>query len=101
MDPAVFSKQAWEQRKLEFDVTDSLATGDSLASVSGVTVWEGTTEKTATMISGASSVSGNSAYATIIGGTHGHDYWVRVRLVTTNGDLIEDDLKLLVRDIGG
>jgi hypothetical protein len=101
MDPAIFTKQPWEQRKLEFDVTDSLAAGDSLSSISGITVWEGTTDLSATMVSGAGSIIGNKAYAIILGGVDGHNYWVRVRLLTTGGDKIEDDLRLLVRNIGG
>lgn len=101
MDPAIWTKQSWEERKVPFDVTDSLAPGDSLASISGITVWEGTTDKSATMVSGVPTFSGNKAYAVIVGGTDGHTYWVRVRLLTTLGDKIEDDLKLLVRDIGG
>ena len=101
MEPTTWTKQAWEERLLEFDATNSLATGDALASVSGITVWEGTTDKSATMISGAASILGNKAYVRVIGGTDGHSYWVRVRLVTANGDKIEDDLRLLVRNVGG
>ena len=101
MEPTTWTKQAWEERLLEFDATNSLATGDTVASVSGITVWEGTTDKSLTMISGVPSLSGNKAYIRVIGGTDGHSYWVRVRLVTTNGDKVEDDLRLLVRNVGG
>jgi len=101
MEPAVWTKQVWDERLLEFDATDALATGDTVASVSGVTVWEGTTEKTLTMFSGPASIVANKVYAKIIGGEDGHSYWVRVRLITTNGDKIEDDLRLLVRNVGG
>lgn len=100
MEPATWTKQPWEERLVEFDATESLATGDSLASISGITVWEGTTEKTLTMISGVPSIIGNKAYARLIGGTDGHSYWVRIRLVTTAADKIEDDLRLLVRNVG-
>ena len=101
MEPITWTKQVWEERLLEFDATHSLATGDALASVSGITVWEGTTDKSATMVDGAPSLVGNKAYAKIIGGTDGHSYYVRVRLITANGDKIEDDLRLLVRNVGG
>lgn len=100
MEPSIWTKQDWEERLLEFDATSSLATGDSVSSISGITVWEGTTEKTTTMLR-TSSLTGNKAYARIYGGVDGHSYWVRVRLITTNGDSIEDDLRLLVRNIGG
>lgn len=101
MEPHSWTKQAWEERTLRFDLTPSLATGDTPASVSGVTVWEGTTEKTATMFSGPASISGNYVYAKIIAGESGHTYDVRLRVITTNGDRLEDDLKVLVREIGG
>ena len=101
MDPSIWTKQVWEERTLEFNCEDSLATGDSLASISGITVWEGTTEKTLTMLSGAGSILLNKVYVKIIGGADGHTYFVRIRLITTNGDKIEDDLKILVRNIGG
>jgi hypothetical protein len=101
MEPAIWTKQVFEERLLEFDAADALATGDSVASISGITVWEGTTEKTLTMLSGVPALIGNKAYAKIIAGEDGHSYWVRVRLITTNGDKIEDDLRLLVRNVGG
>ena len=101
MDPAVWTKQVWEERTLEFDAADSLASGDSVASISAITVWEGTTEKTLTMLSGAGTIIGNKAYAKIIAGEDGHTYFVRIRLITANGDKLEDDLKVLVRNIGG
>ena len=101
MEPSIWTKQAYEERILEFDAIDSLASGDSVASIVGITVWEGTTDKSTTMISGAASIVGNKVYAKIIGGTDGHSYWVRVRLLTANGDKIEDDLRLLIRDYGG
>jgi hypothetical protein len=100
MEPAAWTKQPWEERVLEFDAANSLATGDALVSISGISVWEGTTDKSLTMISGAPSLIGNKAYARVIGGTDGHSYWVRIRLVTANGDKIEDDLRLLVRNVG-
>lgn len=106
MEPAIWTKQVWEERTFEFDATDSLASGDSVASISGITVWEGTTDQSATMISGTVPhpvpyLVGNKAYALIIAGEDGHSYWVRVRLLTANGDKIEDDLRLLVRNVGG
>lgn len=97
MKPTYWKKQPWEKRQLEFDLTDSLATGDSIASVT-VTVWEGTTEKTSTMLSGTPTISSPKIYAYIQGGTDGTNYYVRVRATTTNGDLIEDELLVKVDD---
>lgn len=101
IDPPIWTKQSFEERLLEFDAADALASGDTVASISGITVWEGNTEKTSTMISGDPTLNGNKAYAKVIGGEDGHSYWIRIRLVTTQGDKIEEDLRLLVRNIGG
>jgi hypothetical protein len=101
IEPAIWTKQPYEERMLEFDAADSLASGDSVSSIVGITVWEGAVDKSATMVSGAPSLVGNKAYAKIIAGTTGHSYWIRIRLLTANGDKIEEDLRLLVREIGG
>jgi len=101
MEPSIWTKQTYEERLLEFDAVDALATGDSIDSVVDITVWEGSTDKTLTMFVGPATFSGTKVYAKIIGGTDRHSYWVRVRLLTTNGDKIEDDLRLLVRNGGG
>src|SRR4030042_4542970 len=100
MDPTKWIKEPWEERLLEFDPTNSIASGDSIASISGVTIWEGDTEKTSTMIGGTPYLSEGMVYALIKGGEDGHDYWIRIRLITTNGDKIEDDLRLLVKQRG-
>src|SRR5512139_2519914 len=101
MEPSIWTKQVYEERLLEFDAADALASGDSVSSIVGITVWEGSTEKTLTMLSGVPSLVGNKAYARIIAGEDGHSYWVRIRLLTAAGDKIEDDLRLLVRNVGG
>lgn len=103
MKPDTFTKNSWEKRKLEFDVINALASGDSVASISAVTVWRDSdsVETTSTMLSGTPSKSGNKVYANIQGGTDGVTYRVRVRVITTNGDYIEDTLHLVVSDAGG
>ena len=96
MKPTYQTKEAWEIRYLEFDLTDSLATADTISSIT-VTIWEGATEKTTTMILGTPSFSGAKVYAFVQAGTAGTDYYVRVRVTTTNGEKLEDDLLLRVR----
>jgi hypothetical protein len=100
MKPYKWEKQPWEKRKLEFDFTLSLATGDSVASVSGATMWSGTTDVSSEMISGDPSISSNKVYVTVYGGTDGTTYNLRLRVVTTNGDQIEDDLDVVVAQKG-
>jgi len=99
MNPSIFKKQPWEERQLEFDVTNSLATGDSLSSslTPVVEVLLGDVVQTA-MVSGNVTKVANKVYAKIIGGTNKVDYIIRARITTTNGDKIEDEITMQVRD---
>ncbi len=54
------------------------------------------TDMSSEMISGSPSISSNKVYVTVYGGTDGTTYNLRLRVVTTNGDQIEDDLDVVV-----
>jgi hypothetical protein len=98
MNPSIFKKQPWEERQLEFDISNALALGDSL-SASGTPVVEvllGDTIQPAMV--GTPSKVGNKVYCQIKGGINGVDYSIRVRVQTTNSDKIEDEITLQVRD---
>lgn len=97
MNPSTFIKQPWEERQLEFDITNALATGDSLASVTSVTVLFNGASQT-DMVSGNPVIVGNKVYQKVISGVNNLDYTIRVRVVTTNGDKIEDEVTMKVRD---
>lgn len=96
MNPNSFRKNPWEIRRLKFDFADSLASGDSLASINSITCLLGETEATGMVTNTAT--TGNYALADIGGGVDGNDYIVRVRVLSTNGDQIEDELNLLIRE---
>ncbi len=101
MVPSTWIKQTWEVRKLEFDPTDALATGDSLSSVDTVKVYDSTgADKSTDMIEGSPQISGGKLYIVIKAGNAGEYYWLRIRVNTTNGDKIEDDLKVKVKQVG-
>jgi len=97
MNPSVWVKQPWEERLVEFDVTPALSTGDSVASVDSVKVFLNGVEQAA-MISGSPTISGNKVRQKIVGGLDTVNYVIRVRLVTTNGDKIEDEITMKVRE---
>jgi hypothetical protein len=83
----------------EFDLVDSLATGDSIASVTSVKVYDDAgTDVSATMVSGIPTFTGTKVYARILGGTHDEVYWAEIVVHTTLGDDIEDDLEIRVTD---
>jgi hypothetical protein len=73
--------------EIGFDVTNDIASGDSVSSVSVVAVDENGTTVTATIIS-SSSTSGNVAYAVIASVTAGTTYEVEFEITTTNGRLL-------------
>ena len=101
MIPSTWIKQAWELRKLEFDPTDALATGDSLSTVDSVKVYDSLgVDKSTDMIDGTPQISGGKLYVSIKAGDAGQYYWLRIRVNTTNGDKIEDDLKIKCKNIG-
>jgi len=97
MNPSVWVKQPWEERLLEFDASTALSTGDSVASVDSVKVFLNGVEQAA-MISGSPTISGNKVRQKIVGGLDTVNYVIRVRLVTTNGDKIEDEITMKVRE---
>jgi hypothetical protein len=97
MNPSVWVKQPWEERLVEFDATPALSTGDSVASVDSVKVFLNGVEQAA-MISGSPTIDVNKVRQKIVGGLDTVNYVIRVRLVTTNGDKIEDEITMKVRE---
>lgn len=99
MNPKTFNKQVWEERILEFKLVNSIAPSDSISSVAAVVLDSDGTDVSATMIIGSPTSSGTSVFVEIAAGTHGDDYNLRVRVNTTDGEKIEDDLRIRVRDV--
>lgn len=98
MKPGSMEKQPWEDRQHSLDMAQSLAAGDSVASATMVVYDAEGEDVSADMTSGTPIVSSNVIYFRIKGGTHGNDYWAEIRGVTTNGDKIEEDLRIIVSD---
>jgi hypothetical protein len=98
MNPSVWVKQPWEERLLEFDAATALSTGDSVASVDSVKVFLNGIVEQAAMISGSPTIVGSKVRQKVVGGTDGSNYVIRVRIITVNGDKIEDEITLKVRD---
>lgn len=98
MRPAYWEKQPWEDRICQLDMSDALASGDSVASAS-VAIYDAEgTDVSVDMTSGTATVQGNVIFFRIKGGTHGNDYWAEIRGTTTNGEKIEEDLRIIVSD---
>jgi hypothetical protein len=104
MIPTKFTKQPWEERNLQFDFSDALLTGDLINDTTGTAVYDSSAtpvDKSSTMLGTVSiDATRTKVIVNVKGGTDGAYYWVRVRVSTVGGDKIEDDLKLVVKQLG-
>lgn len=98
MNPSAFIKQPWEKRQIVVDFFDSLSPGDSISSINSVTAWLDGVNKSDDIIYGTPSFVGNKVYVSLMSGINGLTYNIRFRVGSTNGDLIEDDLDLTIRE---
>jgi hypothetical protein len=98
MIPSSLVKQPYDKRRICIDFSDALYPGDTVSSVVGVTAWEGVTDRTSTIISGSPALTGNKVYTILQAGSDGITYNIRIRVLTTNGDQLEDDISLVVRE---
>lgn len=101
MNPYSYTKQPSDKRKIEFDPAKALSTGDTVTSATAIMYDNADNSNvSATMISGTPVITGNKIYVIIQGGSDGGTYWLKLTATTTNGDIIEDDLKLFVKQVG-
>jgi len=101
MKPYIFRKRASEKRKLEFDLSLSLAAEDTVSSVTSAIITDSNgVDVSATMISGSPSVVSPYVYVTVQAGTLGKTYTLTLKITTTNGDIIEDSLTIEVTNVG-
>ena len=100
MNPSYHDKQSYEEHILTISAADTIASGDSITAGSlEVKAYDDTgTDVTSTIIAGTPSFSGTNIQVELIAGTDVEDYDIRVRFTTANGEKIEDDLVLRIRD---
>jgi len=97
MIPFYWEKQAWESIILPFDGSNTIATDDSISSVAAKIYDSEGTDLSATMIEGAPSYTANTVQVQVKAGTAGAEYSLELKIDTTNGEHIEDDLEVRVR----
>jgi len=84
-------KQPTEKRTLTFDFTEKLASGDSVTTIASVAAATGLTISAGTLV-------GNLVSAQISSGAAGTDYLVSCRVNTAQGDILELDVTVEVRE---
>jgi len=95
MNPPSWSKQPSEKRSLALDASRALMTGDTIASYEAKIFNEAGDDLSLTMIAGSSNTS-TIVYVWVQAGTNGTTYYLRVKITTTMGEVIEDDLAVKV-----
>lgn len=98
-DLFVLTKQPWEELRYDMDFSDQMREGDDLASVSAVVVTNmEQVVSSSDVTSSGGVVSGDIAQVKLSGGTHLENYKITIQAITTDGDKIEGDGMLYVRE---
>ncbi len=100
MIPASWKKQPSEKRRLAFDASKAMITGDTIPSSSyEAKIFNAAGDDlSATMLAGSSNTD-TVVYVWVQAGTSGLVYFLRVKITTTLGEIIEDDLAVIVKEV--
>jgi hypothetical protein len=96
MIPLSFTKDSDSKIQLTFDISKTLITGDSISSITAKVYNSAGVDVSTTMVH-ASSFLGTDVYVTFKSGTDKADYKLELTINTTLGEIIQDTLKILVR----
>jgi len=98
MNPVFHSKASWEKRRLIFDPAPAMAVGDELESIFSYTIYDENGNSQADMFDSVPTIIDDKVIIVLKGGTPKATYSLILRLKTVDGDWIEDDLKILIRE---
>lgn len=91
------TKQPWEDKI--YQLAYPLNEGETLAGVDSLLVTpRGRVAEIDPLLATDAVVSGDQAQFRVAGGTDGEDYAIRVRVLTSNGDKLEEDVQIRVQD---
>lgn len=96
MRPASITKHPLAEITYEFDCSDSVRAGDSIASAEFTVYDESGADVSATMVPDAATVSGSTVTQRFRGGTSGKYYNAILLLTMGSGDVVPDELRLEV-----
>ena len=95
MRPPAWQKQPSMIRRLPFDVSGSMISGDTIASYEAKIFNAAGQDLSATMIA-ASSNTDTIVYVWVQAGATETTYFLRIKITTTLGEVIEDDLVITI-----
>lgn len=97
MNPLTWTKQPSEKRRLPFDASKALLSGDTIASYEAKIFNEAGEDLSAAMIASSTNTD-TIVYVWIQAGVKDTRYFLRIKITTTLGEIIEDDLVLIVQE---
>lgn len=89
-----YTKSPAEQERVEYDATDALATGETVASATCVAYDDAGTNVSATLLSGTTSVVSPYVYQLVIAGTAGETYHLVFTATTSSGQIVQDTVRV-------
>lgn len=89
-----YTKSPAEQERVEYDATDALATGETVASATCVAYDENGTNVSSTLLSGTTSVVSPYVYQLVIAGTAGETYYLVFTATTSSGQIVQDTVRV-------
>ncbi len=92
------TKQPWESVIYEIDCSERLPSAVTISTIAAKVFDSDGDDQSSTMIEGTPSYTGSKAYVQVKAGADGEDYNVRIRLTLSNGEDVEDDFTLYVRE---
>ena len=98
MIPPRWQKQVWPKRRLPFDASKSMISGDTIDSYEVKIFNVAGDDLSTTMIAGSTNTD-TVVYVWIQGGATGAVYFLRIRIITTLGERIEDDLTIIGKEL--
>lgn len=99
--PSYFQKQPGEDYSIAIEFLDKLPTGRTLTSgtVAALDLGTGTSASATVLASTTATISGTQARVKVQAGTHGKDYKITFLCDLDNGETLEEDVIMKVREI--
>ena len=94
-----FLKQPAETYTIAIDCAGKLPTGSSLVSGTVAAFDPAGTDVTGTVTGGVVSIAGTEARVRVMGGVHGTQYRLRLRLTLDTTDVLEEDVLMSVENL--
>lgn len=97
--PNKFVKQPAEREYLSIEFEERLVTGDALSSITEAKCYDSSGVDVTSSLIESPIISGSQVKFWCLNGTDGQTYDLTVKVLTTNGFKLEEDLKIVVEEV--